>query len=73
VARPLFGATREDTWRLGDTPWTVCARNLSLSGYPDVPTLYDALIAANPGVQNWSRLAEDSVVLVPIIPQGGYQ
>lgn len=70
MGRPLFSSTRADIWRANDTPWTLCARNLLLSGYPDVPTLYDDFLVANPRVLFWSRLQAGSTVQVPALPKG---
>lgn len=65
-----YSATRQYRWLPGDFDWLVVARNLALCGYPDVGTLYDDMLALNPQVGRWDRIAPGSAILLPVIPSG---
>lgn len=70
MAAPRYSATRQYRWRPGDFDWLVLARNLAVTGYPDVGTLYDDTVALNPQVGRWDLIAPGSVILLPVIPSG---
>jgi len=56
---------RSYVWQDGDRLRAVAASILAQTAFPDLPTLVEAIYAANPLIADWLTVPANSVILLP--------